>query len=203
MKSTGSHLRRFHGEAERLRSAERIALLEPERVVSLSIEGLRASSVLDIGTGTGLFAEAFARWGLEATGVDVNAEYLSVARTLVPAIRFLEGPAEALPFERRTFDLAFLGHLLHETDDPRMALAEARRVAEASGREARSVAEARRGHDASRGADGPVSHSVPLHNLLHDSSGLLALRRRTAEKRLVEVRVEGFPRGVEGLDAVG
>jgi ubiquinone/menaquinone biosynthesis C-methylase UbiE len=129
MNSSGSHLRRFHGDPERLRSARRIALLEPERVVSLSIEGLRASSVLDIGTGTGLFAEAFARWGLEATGVDVNTEYLSMARTLAPAVHFLEGPAEALPFEKRSFDLAFLGHLLHESDDPGAALAEARRVA--------------------------------------------------------------------------
>lgn len=129
MDRSPEHERRFHGEPDRLRSASRLALLEPERVVSLSIEGLQASSVLDVGTGTGVFAEVFARWGLDATGVDVNADFLAVARELAPAARFLEGAAEGLPFEDRSFDLAFLGHVLHETDNPRRALAEARRVA--------------------------------------------------------------------------
>ncbi|MBD3237907.1 MAG: methyltransferase domain-containing protein [Candidatus Eisenbacteria bacterium] len=120
--------RRFRGAAERLRAPERIALLEPERVVSLSIDAVRGSTVLDVGTGTGLFAEAFVRWGWQATGVDVNREYLSMARELVPHVRFEEGAAERLPFENRSFDLTFLGHLLHEAEDPRAALAEALRV---------------------------------------------------------------------------
>ena len=50
------HERRFHGTADRLRSPERIRLLEVDRVVSLAAEGLAATRVIHIGTGTGVFA---------------------------------------------------------------------------------------------------------------------------------------------------
>ncbi|MBK5225761.1 MAG: methyltransferase domain-containing protein [Thermoleophilia bacterium] len=124
-----THDRRFHGQPERLRSAERLALLEVERVVALSLEGLQANSVLDVGCGTGLFTEAFINGGVDATGIDANAEMLAIARSKVPAAQFLEAPAEKLPFDIGVFDLVFLGHLLHETNDPLAALKEASRVA--------------------------------------------------------------------------
>lgn len=124
-----THNRRFHGQPERLRSAERLALLEVERVVALSLEGLQANSALDVGCGTGLFTEAFINVGVDATGIDTNAEMLAIARSQVPAAQFLEAPAEKLPFDAGAFDLVFFGHLLHETDEPLAALKEARRVA--------------------------------------------------------------------------
>jgi ubiquinone/menaquinone biosynthesis C-methylase UbiE len=123
------HERRFHGGPERLRSPERLAMMEPARVAVLSEEGLAVREMLDIGTGTGVFAEAFIERGISATGVDVNAELLGLARELVPAGRFVEAPAERLPFPDCSFDLAFFGLVLHETDDPLAALKEARRVA--------------------------------------------------------------------------
>jgi ubiquinone/menaquinone biosynthesis C-methylase UbiE len=124
------HERRFQGEAERLRSADRIALLEVNRVVSLSIEGLSAvRSVLDVGTGTGVFAEAFSKSVKVVTGIDTNAELLAIARMFVPGAQFQEALAEKIPFADRSFDLVFLGHVLHETDSPLKALKEARRIA--------------------------------------------------------------------------
>ncbi len=123
------HERRFHGGADRLRAPERIALLETSRVVELCREGVALASVLDVGTGTGVFAEAFARESLQVTGIDPDGELLGRARRFVPGVRFLKGVAEDLPFEDGAFDLVFLGHVLHETDDPVRALAEARRVA--------------------------------------------------------------------------
>ena len=123
------HERRFHGEPDRLRSAERIALLEVERVVALSMEGLAVKSVLDVGTGTGVFAEAFSKLVSEVTGIDTNGELLTVARRYVARAQFQEASAEKIPFADGSFDLAFLGHVLHETDDPLKALEEARRVA--------------------------------------------------------------------------
>ena len=50
------HERRFNGAADRLRAADRVARLEVPRVVALSLAGLTATSVLDVGTGTGIFA---------------------------------------------------------------------------------------------------------------------------------------------------
>jgi ubiquinone/menaquinone biosynthesis C-methylase UbiE len=122
---------RFHGAPDRLRSPQRLALLEVDRTVALCLEGLAAQKVLDVGTGTGIFAEAFAGQGLAVTGVDVNPEMLRVAQQYVPGGTFRRAPAEALPFPDGSFDLVFMGLVLHEADDPARALAEARRVARA------------------------------------------------------------------------
>ena len=129
LKHSHFHDRRFSGDAQRLRSPGRVALLEVDRVVSLCLEGLSVRTVLDVGTGTGIFAEAFAGTGLEVTGVDANSGLLEAARRHAPSVRFMEATAEELPFEADSFDLVFLGHVLHETDDPLAALREGRRVA--------------------------------------------------------------------------
>ena len=123
------HERRFDGAVERLRSSERIARLEVERTVALSLEGLATHSVLDVGTGSGLFAEAFQRQGLAVSGVDVNSDMVRVASHLVPGAEFKVSPAEALPFRPGSFDLVFMGLVFHETDNALQALREARRVA--------------------------------------------------------------------------
>ncbi len=125
------HDRRFEGDIARLRAPERVALLEVARVVDLCLEGITVRRALDVGTGSGIFAEAFAARGLAVAGVDVNPDMLPVALGFVPGGEFHVAPAEALPFGDGTFDLVYLGHVLHETDDPVQALAEARRVATA------------------------------------------------------------------------
>jgi len=123
------HDKRFEGDINRLRNPERVARLEVERVVNLCLEKTQIQSVLDIGTGSGLFAEAFAKRGLAVSGVDVNPEMLLAARTFVPAGDFRESTAEALPFADSTFDLVFMGLLLHESDEQLQVLSEAHRVA--------------------------------------------------------------------------
>ena len=74
--------RRFRGKPSSLRSNERLALLEIDRVITLSTEGLRLERILDVGTGTGIFAEAFVVKGLEVVGIDANAVMVEVARRL-------------------------------------------------------------------------------------------------------------------------
>jgi ubiquinone/menaquinone biosynthesis C-methylase UbiE len=124
------HEKRFNREIERLRDPERVARLEVERVFRLALEGLKEpKTVLDVGMGSGVFSEQFAAQGLQVTGVDVNPEMLLAARQYVPSGIFHEGIAEKLPFPDRSFDLVFMGLLLHETDDPLAALREAQRVA--------------------------------------------------------------------------
>jgi ubiquinone/menaquinone biosynthesis C-methylase UbiE len=123
------HEKRFNREIERLRDPERLKRLEVNRVVDLAKAGLaRNSSVLDIGTGSGVFAEAFAKQGVKVSGIDANPEMLPVASTYIPAGTFEEGIAEDLPYSDDSFDLVFMGLLLHETDDPQKAVNEAFRV---------------------------------------------------------------------------
>jgi len=119
---------RFNGKPDSLRSTERLALLEIDHVIALSIEDLWLERVLDVGTGTGLFAEAFAAKGLKVVGIDVDDAMLEAARRLVPEAVFTQARAEAIPYGDGEFDLSFLGFLLHETDDPVQVLMEARRV---------------------------------------------------------------------------
>jgi ubiquinone/menaquinone biosynthesis C-methylase UbiE len=124
-----THERRFSGAPDRLRAADRIARLDVPNVVTLALEGVTPRNALDVGTGTGVFAEAFAAAGLVVTGIDTSAELLAIAREYVPAGRFREAIAEQVPFGDASFDLVFLGHVLHEADDPLAALREAKRVA--------------------------------------------------------------------------
>ncbi|MDR3577615.1 MAG: class I SAM-dependent methyltransferase [Anaerolineaceae bacterium] len=124
------HERRFNRAIERLRDPERIARLEVERVTALAVENLgEVKSVLDVGMGSGVFAEQFAARGLQVSGLDANPEMLPAAQHYVPSGSFHEGTAEKLPFPDGSFDLVFMGLLLHETDDPLDAIKEAHRVA--------------------------------------------------------------------------
>jgi ubiquinone/menaquinone biosynthesis C-methylase UbiE len=123
------HEKRFEGDITRLRNPERIARLEVERVINLCLERAKIKDVLDIGTGTGLFAEAFAQHGLAVSGVDINPEMLIAAHIFVPRGDFRKSTAEVLPFADASFDLVFMGLLLHESDDQLQVLSEARRVA--------------------------------------------------------------------------
>ncbi len=120
--------KQFHGNPESLRSPERISLLEIDRTVSLSLEQIVVKNLLDIGTGTGVFAEAFSSQGIDVVGIDVNPEILAIAQRQLPNIRFCRAEAEKLPYADNSFDLVFFGHVLHETSNPVNALLEAHRV---------------------------------------------------------------------------
>lgn len=124
-----NHERRFSGEIERLRLSRRVALLEVERVVDLCLEGIHVNSMLDVGTGSGIFAEAFSHRGMSVTGIDPNPEMLKVAKMFIPTGEFQPGIIEKIPFKDKSFDLVFLGHVLHESDDLIKALAESQRCA--------------------------------------------------------------------------
>lgn len=120
--------RQYSGEIERLRSPERLARMEVARVLELVNEGITARSALDIGTGSGIFAEAFASRGMAVAGIDIREDMLAAAREYVPTGDFRQGPMEAVPFGDESFALVFMGHVLHEADDLQQALREALRV---------------------------------------------------------------------------
>lgn len=122
------HERRFQGDINRLRSSERLERLELNRVISIATEGTPFSRILDVGTGSGVFAEAFYQHGYETVGIDANPEFIPLAKEIAPQVQFVEGLAEALPFPNESFDLVFMGLVFHETDNRLKALQEAHRV---------------------------------------------------------------------------
>jgi len=128
MLSHHTHGHRFD-QVERLRTPERVARLEVERVIDLALSGLAARSVLDVGIGSALFSEAFYRRGLSVVGIDANPRMLQAARGFVPKSGLVQAIAEGLPFPGHRFDLVYMGLVLHETDDVLRALQEARRAA--------------------------------------------------------------------------
>jgi ubiquinone/menaquinone biosynthesis C-methylase UbiE len=110
-----------------LRSPERTERLEAEQVVKLCISE-NIHSILDIGTGSALFAEAFSKQSLRVAGVDTNPEMIEAAQRYVPEGDFRLAAAENLPFEDNFFDMTFFGVVFHEVDDYSKALKEAFRV---------------------------------------------------------------------------
>jgi SAM-dependent methyltransferase len=123
------HGHRF-GDIERLRAPERLERLEAGRVVDLVLDGIHPHTVIDVGTGSGVFAEEFARRELTVTGIDANAGMLHSARRYVPGGAFLQAIAEDIPVADNASDVVFLGLVLHETDDLLKAMQEAHRVAQ-------------------------------------------------------------------------
>ena len=69
---------------EKLRDPNRLAFLETEKIVNLCLEGITPRTILDVGTGSGIFAEAFFRLGLDVTGVDIQEPMLEAAKIMFP-----------------------------------------------------------------------------------------------------------------------
>jgi ubiquinone/menaquinone biosynthesis C-methylase UbiE len=120
---------RLPQKVQKLREPGRIEDLEIERVIRLCAQGAGYKNVLDIGTGSGLFAEAFSSSALLATGIDNDSEMITAAQKLVPEAFFLVATAGDLPFLANSFDLVFFGLVLHELDNPLEALQQALCVA--------------------------------------------------------------------------
>ena len=90
--------------------------------------------VLDVACGTGIVARCAAARGADATGVDVNAQMLDVARAADPAVEWIEADATALPLADDAFDVVLCQQGLQFMPDPAAALAEMRRVLAPGGR---------------------------------------------------------------------
>ena len=94
------HERRYTATIERLRLPQRVELLEIDRVVDLVLADIEVKSVLDVGTGSGIFAEAFAKKGIAITGIDPNPDMLEAAKSFVPTGKFLKGTVCPKPIFR-------------------------------------------------------------------------------------------------------
>jgi ubiquinone/menaquinone biosynthesis C-methylase UbiE len=93
-------------------------------------EGLRPSSILDIGCGTGrLLRKAGARWPEAALfGVDLSEGMIAQARARTPGATFTVGAAETLPAPDASVDLALSTASFHHWQDQAAGLRQVARV---------------------------------------------------------------------------
>ena len=131
--------RQFGAVAERYAVS---AFLErsPDLRLMLDAASLRGDErVLDVGTGTGHTAVAFAPNVANVVGIDLTPAMLEQARVVAASagaenIRFAEGDATALPYDDASFDVVTCRVCAHHFADPAAALHEAARVLGPGGR---------------------------------------------------------------------
>ncbi len=100
-------------------------------VVSSHVEGQVLNTILDLGCGTGRFANALAvRFDAEVIGIDPSKKMLKQARKkqLDARVRYQLGRGEAVPLPDSSVDLIFMSMSFHHFDDPTLAARECRRV---------------------------------------------------------------------------
>ncbi len=103
--------------------------LDPATVDGVA-EALRhagASSVLEVGVGTGRVARPLTDRRIDVTGVDASRGMLAKARAK-GLVRLVRGSGYRLPFGESAFDATLFVHVLHVLEDPERALREASRV---------------------------------------------------------------------------
>src|SRR4030095_201407 len=85
------------------------------QVVAIANVG-KSSKVLDVATGTGQQAFAFAKQGHDVTGVDLTESMLAIARrhNKNGFVKFEVGDATHLRFEDNTFDISCISFALHD-----------------------------------------------------------------------------------------
>ena len=90
---------------------------------------LKGNRILDIGCGSGIWVDYFARQGYEATGIDFVQEFISRAKKKYQG-NFVTGGAEKLPFPAGSFDTVLMFSVLEHIDNQKKVLREAKRVGE-------------------------------------------------------------------------
>jgi SAM-dependent methyltransferase len=139
MDQTGS-IRRQFGAAARRYAKSSYHSRSPDLAALLALAAPAGRErVLDLGTGTGHTALAFAARVSEVVGLDLTEPMLAEARALARAqgaanARFVLGDAMALDFPDACFDLVTCRVCAHHFADPGRALAQAARVLRPGGR---------------------------------------------------------------------
>jgi SAM-dependent methyltransferase len=91
------------------------------------VGGAQPVRVADLGAGTGILTGALARLGADVVAVEPDQAMLAELRRQLPAVRAVEGSAEALPLPDQSVDAVLCGQSMHWFDLNR-ALPEIARV---------------------------------------------------------------------------
>jgi len=81
----------------------------------LKRNGGRKGSILDVGCGPAVNAAFFSDWNY--LGIDLNPEYIKVAKTKFPGLQFEVADAADLTLDDKKFDVILINSLLHHLND--------------------------------------------------------------------------------------
>jgi ubiquinone/menaquinone biosynthesis C-methylase UbiE len=134
--------------------------LEATQELAKQMELRAGLRLLDVGSGLGGPARYFAaEHGCRVTGIDLTEEFVRVAGSLTKRtkldglVEFRQGSALELPFERDTFDRAYMIHVGMNIADKAGIFREVRRVLKPAG--LFTI------FDIMRAGDGPIRYPVP------------------------------------------
>lgn len=116
------------------------AIVDPTRLSRLvqAVHPQSGARVLDVASGPGYVAMAFAEAGCEVVGLDLTEAPLKIATQVSQArgltnVRFQTGDAEHLLFDEQAFDIVVCRLALHHCELPQRVLAEMVRVCSSQG----------------------------------------------------------------------
>jgi len=112
-----------------LHAVHAAAFREKERDYRALLRG--GARVVEVGSYAGGFLATARQWEWDAVGVDIGGDTSRYARALGFDVRSL--PLEKCGFERESFDAVFIWNCFEQLPEPRVALAEARRILRRSG----------------------------------------------------------------------
>jgi SAM-dependent methyltransferase len=101
-------------------------LVLEETAVRDGLTSIPVGSALDVACGTGRITRLLHHLGHDTLGVDASDAMLAIARRAAPALRFVRGSMDALPFEDASFDLVVCALALthaHSLASPMLELA--------------------------------------------------------------------------------
>ncbi len=115
---------RRHRKTQFDSARSRISEREFREKTGLGPEDVRGKLVLDVGVGTGRYADVVARWGGSVVGVDLSQAVLTARENLArQGERAFIAQADLfkLPFKEKTFDIVYSIGVLHHTPSTRDA----------------------------------------------------------------------------------
>ncbi len=113
------------------------SMLEPHIQAFADFASARGKRVLEIGVGMGADYLEWLKMGARATGIDLSAKSIAMARQRCQKAGFAPdlqvGDAEHLPFADNSFDLIYSYGVMHHSPDTQQCLREAWRVLKPGG----------------------------------------------------------------------
>lgn len=113
---------------ERLRDPDRLKMLRIPEVIKRLVDR-DTMHAIDVGAGTGVWAEAFLRAGVgQVTAIDNSSTMIDQIRKHLPEVRVMQTAADTIRMPTETADLVFAAFVLHEVPDHVAALTEWKRL---------------------------------------------------------------------------